>query len=72
MVAREPTAYTRRRRTVARGRALPDTVDLTRPDDKAPTLGASEVEMAVDPGTSGEINLALSVNEDELRPERQR
>src|SRR5271157_2822740 len=44
--------------------------DLTRADVAAPTFGASELEAASEPGTSGGIELSLSLGEDETGPER--
>ncbi len=44
--------------------------ELTCADTAAPTFGASELEAASDPGTSGGIELSLSLGEDETRPER--
>jgi len=44
--------------------------DLTRADVDAPTFGASELEAASEPGTSGGIELSLSLGEEETRPER--
>jgi eukaryotic-like serine/threonine-protein kinase len=54
------------------GRNVPDTVDLTRPDDKNPTLGASEVEAVAEPISSDGIELSLSLSEDDGRPEPRR
>ena len=44
--------------------------DLTRADVDAPTFGASVLEAASEPGSSGGIELSLSLGEDETRPER--
>src|SRR5271157_5529904 len=44
--------------------------ELTRADVDAPTCGASELEAASEPGTSGGIELSLSLGEDETGPER--
>jgi eukaryotic-like serine/threonine-protein kinase len=44
--------------------------ELTRVESNAPSFGASELEAASDPGTSGGIELSLSLGEDETRPER--
>ncbi|MGA2703028.1 MAG: serine/threonine-protein kinase [Isosphaeraceae bacterium] len=44
--------------------------DLTRADVDAPTFGASVLEAASEPGSSGGIELSLSLGEEETRPER--
>ena len=55
---------------------LPDsaipTVDLTRVASQAPTFGASELELASEPGSSESegVELSLSLGEDETRPGR--
>jgi serine/threonine-protein kinase len=46
------------------------TADLTRALDPSPTLGASEVEAALEPASGGVTDLALSLGEDETRLER--
>jgi serine/threonine-protein kinase len=48
----------------------PDSADLTRALEPSPTLGASELEVVVEPSSGGATDLSLSLGEDDTRRER--